>query len=156
MKHSPLLKILPPIWFFIFLGIALLLHFYVLENNFDFFPSVLRRIIGALLVIWGLSLSLGASKRFKEEDTEILPTSATNRVLIVNGPYKRTRNPIYLGLVLLLLGIGVLMSAPAVLVAALLQFLVLNFLFIPFEEKKMEKQFGEQYTSYKDKVRKWL
>jgi protein-S-isoprenylcysteine O-methyltransferase Ste14 len=156
MKPSPLLKILPPIWFFFFLGIALLVHFYFLETRLDFLPSVIRKIIGALLVVWGLSLSLGASKRFKEENTEILPASPTNRVFIIDGPYKKTRNPMYLGMVLLMLGIGVLFDSPAVLVAALLQFTVLNFLFIPFEERKMENQFGEKYLAYKRSVRRWV
>jgi protein-S-isoprenylcysteine O-methyltransferase Ste14 len=156
MKISPLLKILPPIWFFFFLGVALLVHFYLLETKFDFLPSAIEKIIGALLVLWGLYLSLGASKKFKEENTEILPASLTNRVLIIDGPYKKTRNPMYLGMVLLMLGIGVLVSSPAVLVAALLQFTVLHFLFIPFEEKKMENQFGEKYVAYKRSVRRWL
>ncbi len=156
MKPSPLLKILPPIWFFFFLGGALLVHFYVLDTSISFLPSTIGKIIGTLLVLWGLKLSLGASKRFKEENTEILPASPTNRVLIIDGPYKKTRNPMYVGMILLLLGIGSLLNASAVLVAALLQFIVLNFLFVPFEEKKMEKQFGDKYMTYKRSVRRWV
>jgi protein-S-isoprenylcysteine O-methyltransferase Ste14 len=156
MKPSPLLKILPPIWFFIFLGGALLVHFYLLETRIDFLPPMVSKVIGVLLVLWGLYLSNIASKRFKEENTEILPASPTNRVLIIDGPYKKTRNPMYLGMIFLMLGIGVLLSSPAVLVAALLQFSVLHFLFIPFEEEKMEHQFGDKYVAYKRSVRKWL
>ena len=62
----------------------------------------------------------------------------------------------YLGMIILMLGIGLLCSSPVVLVAALLHFAVLNFLFIPFEEKKMENQFGEKYTAYKRSVRRWI
>jgi protein-S-isoprenylcysteine O-methyltransferase Ste14 len=156
MKHSQLLKILPPIWFFFFLGIALLVHFYLLEARLDFLPSVVGKIIGTLLAFWGLFLSNSASKKFKEENTEIFPTSPTNRVLIIDGLYKKTRNPLYLGMVLLMLGIGVLFSSPSVLVATLLHFTVLHFLFIPFEEKKMENQFGEKYRVYKRSVRRWI
>ncbi len=157
MKSSSMLKILPPIWFFIFLLLALALHFFVTAAHvFNLSGFILYKIIGIVIFIVGMGLSLQASKQFKEENTEIIPTSPTNRVLIIKGAFKYSRNPMYLGMVLSLIGIGLFVGTLPVLVAALAQFVVLNFFFIPFEEEKMARQFGDTYTAYKSSVRRWI
>lgn len=144
-------------WFFLFLAIALLSHFFVPATHvFDISDMVLGKVVGVILFVIGMGLSLQASKIFAEENTEILPTSPTNRVLVTRGPFRFSRNPMYLGMVLSLLGIGFFMGTLPVFFAALAQCIVLNFFFIPFEEQKMERQFGEQYIAYRNSVRRWL
>lgn len=134
-----------------------MLHFYVPGAHvFNFSNFVLCKIIGAIIFIVGMAFSLQASKQFKEENTEIIPTSPTNRVLVTKGAFKYSRNPMYLGMVLSLLGIALFVGTLPVFIAALAQFIVLNFLFIPFEEEKMARQFGENFISYKSSVRRWL
>ena len=148
-----MLKIVPPIWFISFLILGLAIHFLVPATRVFGFSLP---YFGAALFVVSFGFTLYASSLFSKEKTEILPTSPANRVLITYGPYKFTRNPMYLGMVGALLGIGLMVgSLPAYLIP-LAQFLVLNFVFIPFEEQKMARQFGEQYESYKKKVRRWL
>jgi len=86
------------------------------------------------------------------EGTEAQPTSPTNRKLVTAGPYRFTRNPMYLGLAIASLGLAVWIGAwPmfAVLVTAQL-------VHIPFEEAKMRRQFGAGCDSYTHKVGRWL
>ena len=152
-----MIKILPPIWFFVFLIIALVLHFsFPGTHAFNFSDLLVFKILGIIIFIIGMSFSLQASKQFKEENTEILPTSPTNRVLITKGAYKYSRNPMYLGMVLSIVGIGVYVGTLPLFIAALAHFMVLNFFFIPFEEEKMERQFGEEFVRYKAVVRRWV
>ncbi len=151
-----MLKIPPPVWFFLFLIIALLFHFAVPATHIFHLDGMLYNVVGIIVFLVGMVISNIAAKRFAEEKTEVLPTSATNRVLIVNSVYTFSRNPMYLGMVVSLLGVGLFVGTLPVFVAALADFLLLNFAFIPFEEQKMARQFGEAYTAYKNSVRRWI
>lgn len=151
--RSALLKIVPPIWFFGFLILGVAFHYlFPALRTFDF-SSVWA---GAVLFGAGFALSLYASSIFSQEKTEILPTSPTNRVLITRGPFRFSRNPMYLGMVVALLGVALFFGSLPLFLVPVAHFLVLNFVFIPFEEEKMERQFGEQYRAYKVQVRRWL
>lgn len=156
MKHSFLLKILPPIWFFLFLAAALCLHFYVPALRVFDINELAGKVIGIFLFFLGMRFSLVASKLFREKGTEILPTSPSNKVLVTDGPYQATRNPMYLGMILTLLGIAFYVGTLPVFLAAIAQFLILNFVFIPFEEEKMARLFGEDFAEYKKMVRRWV
>jgi protein-S-isoprenylcysteine O-methyltransferase Ste14 len=152
-----MIKIYPPVWFLSFLALGLLAHFFVPATRvFDMSIPLLDAILSAALIIMGFGLSLRASNLFAIEKTEIRPTSPQNRVLITYGPYKISRNPMYLGMVLILLGVGFAIGTLPMFVAALADFLVLNFVFIPFQEAKMARQFGPEYEAYKKSVRRWL
>ena len=93
---------------------------------------------------------------FRREDTEINPTSPANRKLVTRGPYQFTRNPMYLGLVTLSLGIAVWIGAWPMFIAPLAVFATVNWVHIPFEEAKMRRQFGAAYDDYVARVRRWL
>lgn len=108
------------------------------------------------MFIFGFFISNYASKQFAENKTEIIPTSPTNKVLVTDGIYKYTRNPMYVGMITSLIGIAFIVGTLPMFVAVFAQFVVLNFLFIPFEEKKLSNIFGDQYNSYKLKVRRWV
>lgn len=150
---TTILKIVPPVWLLLFLFTALLLHNLLPETRVFDFPLP---ITGLLLALCGVALNVGAARLFRKEGTEILPTSPGNRVLVTHGTFRFSRNPMYLGMVLVLLGIAFYIGSLPMFVAALAQFLVLNFVFIPFEENKMARQFTGQYAAYKMKVRRWL
>jgi protein-S-isoprenylcysteine O-methyltransferase Ste14 len=93
---------------------------------------------------------------FRREDTEINPTSLANRKLVTRGPYQFTRNPMYLGLVTLSLGIAVWIGAWPMFMAPLATFATVNWVHIPFEEAKMRRQFGAAYDDYVAQVRRWV
>lgn len=152
-----LLKIVPPLWMLIFILLGLCAHFLIPHARvFDISVPTWGAFMGALILAIGWGISLLASKIFAEEKTEIIPTSAKNTALVTRGPFTWSRNPMYLGLLLMMLGIAVYVGTLPMFAAVTMQFFILNFLFIPFEEEKMQRQFGEQYMQYKRSVRRWV
>ncbi len=131
-------------------------HFVPAARLFDFSNLVLLKVIGGAMFVFGMWLSMYGSKQFKENETEILPMSESNRVLVTDGVYKFSRNSMYLGMVITLLGIALYLGTLLMFLAAVAHFLVLNFVFIPFEERKLERIFGEKYLEYKRSVRRWV
>jgi protein-S-isoprenylcysteine O-methyltransferase Ste14 len=93
---------------------------------------------------------------FRSEGTEVSPTSSSNRKLVVTGPYRFTRNPMYLGLVTLTLGIAVWVGAWPMFIVPFVVFATANWVHIRFEEAKMRRQFGADYNNYVGRVRRWL
>lgn len=150
-----MMKIMPPVWFIIFLVLAFFLHRFVpVLQVFDFgYPLTL---LGITFFIAGFFVTLRSARQFEKVGTEILPTSPHNSALITDGFYRYSRNPMYLGMVAMLLGVAFYIGTLPFFLAALCHFLVLNFAFVPFEEEKMERQFADSYRAYKGKVRRWL
>jgi protein-S-isoprenylcysteine O-methyltransferase Ste14 len=148
-----MLKIVPPVWFFFFLFVAMIAHGFFPETHAFYMPMV---VPGVALIVAGFAITFRASALFKKENTEMLPTSPQNRVLITRDVFAYSRNPMYLGMIVALLGIAVAIGTLPFFLAMLAQFFVLNFAFIPFEEAKMQRQFGEQFLTYKKEVRRWV
>jgi protein-S-isoprenylcysteine O-methyltransferase Ste14 len=148
-----MVRLPPPVWGFIFLVVfsclsALLPWRAVID---------LRSIpVGVVLVFAGLGLMFSALSLFRAEGTELNPTSETNKALVVRGPYRFTRNPMYLGLVVLTLGIAILVGSLPMFAVPLLLFATSNWVHIPFEEAKMQRQFGQAFDTYTHNVRRWL
>lgn len=151
--NNLVLKLIPPFWTAVFLAIA-----WGVSLTADWRKWVDLRIVGfgIALVIMGVALALWAFGLFRREDTELQPTSETNRKLVVSGPYRLTRNPMYLGLVLVSLGIAFWVGSLPFFAVPILVFVTTNFVHIPFEEAKMRRQFGTQYDEYTRSVRRWL
>ena len=145
------LKIPPPIW-----GMLMLLLAYGADSIFGF-AVIFRSTPLALVVgICGLLLSGWGERIFAAEKTEILPASPTNTKLVTRGPFRYTRNPMYLGLVMMALGFALYFGTLPFYIVPVLLFLLCNFSFVPFEEAKMLRQFGDQYTDYLRRVRRWV
>ena len=145
------LKIPPPIW-----GIAMLLLAYaagwILAS-----PVIFRSTpLAVLISVAGLLLGGWGERTFAAEGTDIIPASPTNKKLVTRGPFRYTRNPMYTGLVLMALGFAFYFGTLPFYAVPVLLFLLCNFSFIPFEEAKMQRQFGDQYTDYLRRVRRWV
>lgn len=76
--------------------------------------------------------------------------------MIAEGTYKFTRNPMYLGVTMALLGSSIYFGNFLSFLSPLIFFTAMNFIYIPFEEQLMEKVFGKNYAEYKEKVRRWI
>jgi protein-S-isoprenylcysteine O-methyltransferase Ste14 len=150
---SVIVKIPPPIW-----TLAMFIIAYVLERSFAWaaLPVAQSTIVAAALAGSGLALALWGERMFAAAGTEILPSSPTNKVLVTSGPFCFTRNPMYGGLMLTSLGVALYFGTLAFFAVPVFLFLLVNFVFVPFEEAKMERQFGTQYTDYCARVRRWL
>jgi protein-S-isoprenylcysteine O-methyltransferase Ste14 len=108
------------------------------------------------LIVLGIALSVSSAALFWREGTELNPTSTTNRKLVTSGPFRLTRNPMYLGLVVVTFGIALWIGAWPMFLAPVATFATANWVHIPFEETKMCNQFGEAFDAYVRKVRRWI
>jgi len=148
-----MLKLIPPIWGMIYLALA-----GALSAAFPWRTLIDLRLVwlGAILLMAGLALTASALLLFRREGTEINPTSESNKKLVVWGPYRLTRNPMYLGLVTLTSGIAFWSGDLPMFAVPLLLFATCNWAHIPFEEAKMRRQFGADYDRYMQRMRRWL
>ena len=91
----------------------------------------------------------------KKHNTTVKPDEKPT-VLIETGVFKLSRNPMYLGMALLLLGAGFILGSVTSFVGVILFVAVMEMVFIPQEEKILQEKFGEEFEAYKKKVEKWL
>lgn len=111
--------------------------------------------LGAFLTGAGLALALSSVVIFLYRRTTLIPfgTAAT---LVIRGPYRFTRNPMYLGLVLVYLGVAGIASMPWPLLLLPLPVAIVNARVIPFEEARLRARFGAEFERYCARVRRWL
>jgi protein-S-isoprenylcysteine O-methyltransferase Ste14 len=112
-------------------------------------------LIGILFLITGAGLNIWADQMMKKYNTTVKPDEKPT-VLIETGVFKLSRNPMYLGMALLLLGAGFILGSVTSFVGVILFVAVMEMVFIPQEEKILQEQFGEEFKAYKKKVEKWL
>ena len=112
-------------------------------------------IFGIYIFILGIALMLWAFYMFKKNKTPIIPGQKPT-FMVAEGPYKFTRNPMYLGVTIALFGAAIYIGNLLSFLSPIAFFIVMNSVFIPFEEKLLEKIFKKQYINYKRKVRRWL
>ncbi len=111
--------------------------------------------VGLPFLFFGMYIALRAKRLFKDSDTPILPAAVPTK-LHQGGLYKFTRNPMYLGIALALLGTALLTGKLINAVFPLLFCVIIDRFFIEHEEAALEKEFGEQFLSYKRKTPRWI
>jgi len=109
----------------------------------------------AVIGLTGFLLMIRAWWLFKIRDNAICPTADT-ATLITDDVYRLTRNPMYLGIVMMLVSVGLFAASIFYFLAAAIFFLIINHSFCPYEEHKLRLIFGEHFTSYAKTVRRWL
>jgi protein-S-isoprenylcysteine O-methyltransferase Ste14 len=111
--------------------------------------------LGIVLMLVGLGLATWASTLFRKAGTSF-QLHGESSVLVTSGLYRFSRNPMYLGMLIWLIGLAVLLGSLIAFLFPILFFLAVNFYIVPLEEKSMERLFGAQFTEYKQRVRRWL
>ncbi len=143
---------LPPTYFFGAIVLAVAVHLVLPLQQLFHFPW---RLIGLLPLLLGILLNLLADRVFKKHDTTVKPFEEST-ALVTGGVFSFTRNPMYLGMTLILFGIAAMLgSATAFLVVPLFAAL-LDRLFIIPEEEMLDDTFGQQFRQYRGRVRRWL
>ncbi len=117
-------------------------------------PRPLRGL-GVLGILAGLGLAGWATSQFRRSGTSVLPFEPP-RVLVTGGPFRFTRNPIYLGMAVALGGIGILLRSLAPLLVVPVFLGLLTGRVIRREERALERTFGEAWQQYKASVPRWL
>jgi protein-S-isoprenylcysteine O-methyltransferase Ste14 len=117
--------------------------------------SAVQEALGAAVAIAGLLLAAAGIVTFLRARTAIIPNRSA-RQLVVTGPYRFTRNPMYLGLTGVYLGLSVLLNLAWPVVVLPVVLLVLRLAVISREERHLRNSFGDQYDAYCRRVRRWL
>lgn len=103
----------------------------------------------------GLMLILVSAGLFKRAKTPLIPFHKSTAV-VTTGPYKLTRNPMYLGMAFILIGVAVALGSLMPFFVILIFGWIIQTRFIVGEERFMEELFGQEYLDYKKRVRRWL
>ena len=127
------------------------------KNIFPKYEIKNEIIFGSLMIISGLIIILSAIILFKKYQTTITPLNPSNATkLITGGIYKFSRNPMYLGLLLVLLGISIMLNLTGGFFLIPLFILYLNLFQIIPEENAMVDLFKDEFLEYKENVRRWI
>jgi protein-S-isoprenylcysteine O-methyltransferase Ste14 len=133
--------------------IAVVLHyFFPIMTVVIPFPY---NLLGLLIVGFGMYIAFQSVRLLISHNTTV-EAGGNPSSLVTQCPYSYSRNPIYLGLLLIALGTATILSSLSAFIAPIIFFVVVNTIIIPFEEKKLQKNFGIEYERYKGSVRRWL
>ncbi len=144
--------VLPPVCAFAAMSLMVCIHIFFPVTRL--FPAPLRWI-GLFIVVAGYALVIWTIRLFGRAGTTLRPFGKPTS-LVVTGPYRWSRNPIYLGLALMQLGLGVLLDSalPFLVIPAFI--IIMTRWFIRPEEEILQRAFGEENIAYRSRVRRWL
>ena len=145
-------RIRSPVYFLLALAAMILLH--------SLFPiaywlAAPWKCFGIVFIVSGVILTIRSAQLFRQQGTQTHPgVKAT--WLVTEGPFRYTRNPMYLGLLIILVGVAILLGSVSPLLVIPIMIWILHVKFILREEQWMESWFGAPYLEYKKKTRRWL
>jgi protein-S-isoprenylcysteine O-methyltransferase Ste14 len=154
-KDSPGVYVPPPLVYIACFVLSYLLQGYFTIRAAFFFHSKAANITGIIIIICALMLSIPALRQFfKTKNTIVLIKPANS--LQTTGIYSLTRNPMYLSLLLMYLGMAFIFGNWWTLFLIPLLIILITYRIILPEERYLGRAFGEEYAAYKTKVRRWI
>jgi protein-S-isoprenylcysteine O-methyltransferase Ste14 len=154
-KRPLLMLIPPPLLFILSFLAALLLQRYIPLPAYSGAPPLLLRILGVALIAFAVLLLAGCLLLFLRARTTALPLGRASS-LVRRGPYRISRNPMYVSLTSAYLGVAALEGALWPLILLTMPLLILQRVVIPFEEATLLSVFGAEYSAFCVQVRRWL
>lgn len=145
-------KIIPPVYLFAALLLMWLTHRYIPIFQYVYEPVA---YLGIIAVLFGITMAGISAGMFKRAGTGLEPFDEAT-VLVTSGFYRVSRNPMYMGMFLMLLGVAFLMGSIGALLPILIFILIIRNNFVLGEERFMQATFGQQYLQYKSEVRRWI
>ena len=151
-RHGPGVRLHPPLIY----GISILCgigldKLYPLAMPFDLHGTV----YGGFIIAIAIAIALWALIQFHREGTDVRPDRPDD-VLLTSGPYRYSRNPLYIVLTLAQVTAAVWLNSLWVLLLTAVSIVVISRYAIAREEQYLEKVFGQDYLDYKKRVRRWL
>jgi protein-S-isoprenylcysteine O-methyltransferase Ste14 len=117
--------------------------------------ALLRWTVSGGLILIGVTIMATGIRNFSRAATPV-PSNQPVRALVTTGIHGRSRNPIYVGMLLLYVGLGIAARSPWILLLALPLVLILRYGVVAREEAYLERRFGDAYRDYTARVRRWL
>jgi protein-S-isoprenylcysteine O-methyltransferase Ste14 len=145
-------KALPPTFFLLALVAMAVLHVLWPVARYWDFPLTLT---GLVPLMCGIALNLAADRQFKRQHTPVHPFEQPTALLEV-FPFSISRNPMYLGLTLMLVGVALLFGTVSPVLPAVGFAVLVDRRFVKLEERTMAARFGADWARYRARVRRWL
>ena len=149
---NPSVIAFPPLIYAVPMAVGILLHALFPMN---LLPPVLANVVGGLSFILAVILAVLASRTMRQAGTNVNPSQPTTAI-VSDGPFRFTRNPLYLSLTLLYSSISLLANALWPMLMLPIVLIIIERGVIAREERYLEDKFGEEYTHYKARVRRWI
>ena len=151
-SDTPNVIVLPPRLYFGAIVLNVLLH---LIWPISLVASNLVVAVGVLLLIGGVVFSVVSEREFVRMETAVNPNNPATS-LVTTGLFRYSRNPMYVGLTAIQLGVALALNSLLGLLLLIPTLLVMHFGVILREEAYLERTFGDEYKSYRKSVRRWL
>lgn len=145
-------KSIPPVYFFLSLLLMIALNYFLPLSHLLYIPL---RVFGSMLILLGLAITVWGAYCFSQADTPVKIFEKTT-TLVTIGPYQYSRNPMYLGTIIILTGTWIALGTLSPLFVIPVFFYIIQEGFIKYEEKTLEESFAKEYPDYREKVRRWL
>ncbi|MFC2165424.1 methyltransferase family protein [Acidobacteriota bacterium] len=145
-------KIMPTTYLLALLLLSVGLHFVFPIKNIIHSPY---NYLGIIFIVFGGTLNIWADRVFKKSNTTVKPHE-TPSSLEVTGPFCISRHPMYLGMCAILLGEAIILGSIITFSIPILFIILMEVIFIPYEDENLEEAFGEEYINYRKKVRRWI
>ena len=145
-------KILPPTYFLMAPVGMILLHFLWPLGRYLSFPLTLLGLVPLLI---GVLLNLVADREFKRHATTVKPFEQSS-ALVTAFPFSLSRNPMYLGVALMLLGVAMLFGTISPLIPVVVFSILMDVMFVRTEERMLAETFGNEWERYRLQVRRWI
>ena len=145
-------EIMPPTWMFLAIIVMLILNFAI---PLGWVVPPLWNLVGLIFLVSGMILNLFADNTFKQAGTTVKPFRESSS-LVTNGVFQISRNPMYLGMILILTGIAVLLRSLSPFLIVPLFAILIDRTYVRVEEQMLAEKFGTIWDAYKVKTRRWL
>jgi protein-S-isoprenylcysteine O-methyltransferase Ste14 len=145
-------KVMPTLWLLITVGLMIVLHFVFPLVKWIPLPW---NLLGLIPLLAGIILNIQADKRFHQANTTVKPFEESN-ALVTDGVYRMTRNPMYLGFILVLCGIAILLGSVSPLFIIPFFAGLVQIVYIEVEETMLEEKFGDAWLDFKSRTGRWF
>jgi protein-S-isoprenylcysteine O-methyltransferase Ste14 len=145
-------RIIPPVYLLLANVLLLAMHFLLPIRQLMEGPW---RLVGLVPFVSGVAMVSWTIAKFRVTKTTIMPGEVSDR-LMTDGPFRLSRNPIYIGMVLILAGQATVLGSlgPWLIIPLFIWIIRRNI--IPVEEAMLSGKFGDEYRRYQDRVRRWV
>ena len=145
-------KIMPPTLLLIAMLAMLALHFLI---PLAWIIPPFWNLTGLILIASGLILNLSADKAFHQVQTTVKPFEESSN-LVTNGVFRISRNPMYLGFVLILTGVAIFLRTLSLYFVIFAFVVILDKIYVRVEERMLAEKFGSSWKHYQSVTRRWL
>jgi len=145
-------RTLPPTYVLISIVAMVVLHFLFPLMKIVPLPW---NVIGIIPLALGIAINIVADNALHQADTTVKPFEEST-ALVTNGAYRISRHPMYLGFVLILIGVAILLGSLSPCVVIPIYAILMDQIFIKVEERMLEARFGQAWLAYKRQTRRWI